>query len=500
MAVLSSYGALKAISAAASPSALALTTTGPFYDGFRRTYAQIYRQQPAVRTVVDFFSRNIAQIALQMFRRVADDDRVRITDHPLVQTLNRPNPWTSRFRFFESTVQDLGVYSNAYWLKLRTPGRLGLVRLPASEVAVKGSLMPTAFEWTPPGQPKKDLDPADVVHYHFYDPENPSLGYPVTETLRRVLAEEYAAGEYRQHFWKNAARAESVIERPATAPTWKPDQRDAFRAQWQQFAGAKSGMTPILEDGMQLKLIGFSAKDSEYISARKLSREEVAAAYHVPLPMVGILEHATFSNIREQHKQLYQDCLGPWLTMLQEEIELQLLPEFDDVEDVYLEFNIAAKLAGSFEEQSSSLSTAVGRPYMRVNEARARLNLPRDPDPESDRIARNLNQTTAPSNQGAGQASASAEHVREVLAAFARRQVARLNKVEPDARAAAFDMARWRRELEVDLTPLVSDAHGLALNINLDTLALLNAGEDPWPPARLEQVAAWAAEQEAAHV
>ena len=69
-------------------------------------------------------------------------------------------------------------------------------------------------------------------------------------------------------------------------------------------------MTPVLEDGMTLKPMGFNAKESE-LGARKLSREEVAAEYHVPLPMVGILDHATFSNIREQHKQLSQNCLGP---------------------------------------------------------------------------------------------------------------------------------------------------------------------------------------------
>jgi hypothetical protein len=38
------------------------STSGPFFDGYRRTYAQIYRTQPAVRTVIDFFARNIAQL------------------------------------------------------------------------------------------------------------------------------------------------------------------------------------------------------------------------------------------------------------------------------------------------------------------------------------------------------------------------------------------------------------------------------------------------------
>jgi hypothetical protein len=107
-----------------------------------------------------------------------------------------------------------------------------------------------------------------------------------------------------------------------------------------------------------------------------LTREECARSYHIPPPLVGILDHATFSNITEQHKSLYTDTLGPWLEMIQQDIELQLLPEFDDVDGVYLEFNIAEKLKGDFKEQTSALQSAVGRPWLTADEARGLMNLP----------------------------------------------------------------------------------------------------------------------------
>jgi len=90
---------------------------------------------------------------------------------------------------------------------------------------------------------------------------------------------------------------------------------------------------------------GQTFRDTEYINARKLSKTECAAAYHIPPPFVGDLEHATFSNIKEQHKQLYADTLGPWFTMIELAIELWLLPEVKDAgADIYCEFNIAEKL------------------------------------------------------------------------------------------------------------------------------------------------------------
>ncbi len=497
MAIISSYGTLTAVTAATPHALSSVSTSGPFYDGYRRSYAQIYQTQPAVRTVIDFFARNIAQLGLHVFRRVSDTDRQRLFDHDLARVIGRPNPCTTRYRLFESTVQDIGIYANAYWLKVRVADRLGLVRLPAAEVSVTGGLLPTGYVWEPQATAPKPFDPSEIVHFRLFDPVNATVGFPPLETLRRVLAEEAAATDYRQHFWKNAARVESIIERPKDAGTWKDSQRDEFRRQWQEFAGNKAGMTPVLEDGMQLKAISQNFRDSEYISGRKLTREEVAAEYHVPLPMVGILDHATFSNVKEQHKQLYQDCLGPWLVMLEEDIELQLLPEFGDVEDVYTEFNIHEKLKGSFEEQIDSLTKSTGRPVMTVNEARARLNLPQDPDPESDKIARNLNQTT---ESGRQKPSIDPNQARAVLGRFFARQQARIEKQPEEARADQFDLARWDRELAADLRPLLGDrADAGAQHLNRGTLTALQVGSAAWPASRVDAtVAEWL--EEAARV
>jgi len=87
----------------------------------------------------------------------------------------------------------------------------------------------------------------------------------------------------------------------------------------------------------------------------------------------GLVVHN--SNIKEQHRNLYQDSLGPWLAMVEGDIDLQLTGDFEDVKGVYVEFNIQEKLQGSFEEQIQSLQSAVGRPWMAPDEARARQNM-----------------------------------------------------------------------------------------------------------------------------
>jgi HK97 family phage portal protein len=488
MPIVSSFGTLTTFDRTAAPFNTTGTpvpvsgqTSSPWATStYRSVYSRIYETQPAVRTCVDFLARNMAQLGLHVFRRVSNTDRVRLLDYPLTNIIENPNPSTTRFRLINAIVTDLGIYANAFLLKVRDDsGRLkGLVRMPPETVMAVGWLMPQSFLWMAPGT-VTTLAPEDVVYFNGYNPTRLGGISPI-ETLRCLLSEFAASAAYRSQYWNNAARNEGVIERPLGAPRWSTDQKNQFRDQWQErYGGAmNAGLTPLLDEGMTFKATTFSSKDSEYVDSRKLTREEVASAYHIPLPMVGILDHASFSNITEQHKNLYQDSLGPLAADIEEEFERQLLPEFPDSAGIYLEFNIGEKLQGSFEEQARSIQSLVGRPIMTANEGRARLNLPSiKDDPTADQLA-------MPLNQSIGQAVAPiAADIETTLRATWDRQSSRLAKVAPEQRAHWFatTRTRWDAELARDLGPIVGfDAQEMARRINDDTAALLNQGRDPF--------------------
>ncbi len=379
--VVQSEGALVAAHKA-SPSILSGVTLhgGEFAD-----YATLFREQPNVRLVVGFLARNIAQLGLHAFTAVSDTERRRVDrHHELSRFIRRPNPYVTRYAFIDAMIHDLGIYDRWHALKLRNQqtGRLAAFRLPPYMVKPIGDnwFAPEAYE-VKGSKGKIELAAEQVVTMHGYNPTDATSGLSPLESLRRVLAEEAAAGAWREQYWRGAARISGVIERPVEAPKWSDTARNRFRSDWQStYAGngALAGATPILEEGMVWKVASFSPKDSEYLASRRLSREETAAAYFVSPLFVGILDHANFSNVAEQHKHLYQDTLGPRLVDVEEAWEAQVLPEFPDLDpdDTYLEFNLAEKLKGSFEEQAAAMQTATGAPWLTRNEARARHNLP----------------------------------------------------------------------------------------------------------------------------
>jgi HK97 family phage portal protein len=339
-------------------------------------YAAVWRAQPQVRTVVNFLARNIAQLGLHTYRRVSDTDRKRLTDHPLAQLLASPLPGVTTYRLIERLISDLAIYDEAYWVKAVRQGQRLLLPIPPTLIR------PAEGNWIRPDYYETAggvrFEPDEVMHFHGYSPEDLVVGSSPLDALRALLVEESESTKQRAAMWRNGSRATGVLTRPADAPAWSPEAKRRFGEVWRTFAsgGGAEGGTPILEDGMKYELISIDPQRAQYIESRKLSREEVAAAYHIPPPLVGILDHATYSNITEQHKILYQDTLGPWLTMIQQEIEANLLPDMPDNDGVYVEFNIAEKMRGSFEEQAAAASTATGGPWMTRNEQRARFNLP----------------------------------------------------------------------------------------------------------------------------
>lgn len=361
-------------------------------------YFEIWRRQPSVRRTVSFLGRNIAQLGLHLFERKGDTDRQRLTDHPLARLLTQPNRFTTRYRFFNSLVCDFAIYDCAYWWKAKgVDGGHQLLHLPAPLVTPKGDnwLTPEVFEVVG-AKGRKLIPAAEVLYFRGYGGAA-DAGVSPLESLRQVLREDWTASEMRDQVMRNGARHSGYLTRPNDAPKWSDGARERFKLEWQtRYAGsaaADAGGTPLLEDGMTFTAASQTAKELQYIEGRKLTDEEVARSYFIPPPMIGILDHATFSNITEQHKMLYQDTLGPWLSMIQDEVALQLIPDFEPVhpDRFYIEFNIREKLTGSFEERAGVMQQAIGGPWLTINEGRAMDNRP--PIDGGDELIRPLNVT-----------------------------------------------------------------------------------------------------------
>lgn len=222
---------------------------------------------------------------------------------------------------------------------------------------------------------------------------------------------------------------------------------------------------------MTLSRVDFSAHEMEFIEGARLALNTVASVYHINPTMIGLLDNANYSNVREFRRMLYGDTLGPTLAMIEDRLNTFLVPRLDPRADVYVEFNIEEKLQGNFEEQTKALQSSVGRPWMTANEARALRNMPAIEG--GDDLVTPLNvlvggqasptdsappteeESTAPElTVVRSEPEVAAAALEGVVSGFIDRQSAAV-KAAAGAGAPLWDGERWNRELVEDLYPLV---------------------------------------------
>lgn len=440
---------------------------------------QLWREQPHLRTVVTFVARNIAQLGLHTFSRTADGDRIRLRDDPMPVLLRQPNAQTTTYELVFSLVADLALYDVAYWYvseSAEAPSGWVIHQIPPTWI--QGTYGATAFAVEGykvaipgSGKPAEKVPAEKILAFHGWNPTDPRKGSSPVDALKAILSEQMHAQQYREQVWKKGGRVGAVMTRPADAPKWTKEQKDRFAAAWAaKYAGdnaPSAGGVPILEDGMSLTRIGFSAKEDEYVEGNKLALSTVAQVYHVNPTMIGLLDNANYSNVKEFRRALLGDTLGPTMAQLEDRINTFLVPRVSKAPNAYVEFNVAEKLQGSFEEQAAARSSAVGRPWLTVNEVRAQDNLtalpdgdglttplnvlvggqasPRDSAPKA--IAR-----TVSSKARAGKPYE--EKVADVLAAFFRRQAKSVLSALGSKSDAWWDENRWNSELSDDLFAL----------------------------------------------
>lgn len=458
--------------------------------------AELWRTQPHLRTVVDFMSRNVAQLGLHTYVKEPDGGRVRANDSLTAQVLDDVDGEMTTYDLFYATTGDLLLYDVAYWWvhpSCETASGWAIHRVPpvwcapdperTTPVSVDGyEVVMGDTHYRIPALHKGDPD-GGVFRVGGYSPDSYVYGSPKLKSLKATLTEQIEATTYRAQVWKRGGRVSSVIERPVDAEPWSDGAREAFREDWYaKFTGngPRAGGTPILEDGMKLTRIDFNAREQQFVETAQLSIQTVAAAFHVHPTMLGY-SSAPYASVQAYSRMLYTDTLGPILQQLASRVNKHLVPLLEGPQaarNTYVEFNIQAKLAGSFEEQASVLSSSVGAPWLTPNEARARQNLPALEGGDQLVVPLNVamgaqaspldsgtqnevpgtpdrsvyNSGPRPALKSRRQRAAATDEVAQTLATFFERQGRVLrSKGAKSRKSLDWDTERWDEELADDL-------------------------------------------------
>jgi len=322
------------------------------------TYETIYRRQLWVYVCTNKIARSLASLPLKVYEGEVEGEREYAPRSAPAKVLRRPYPRARTYQLILSIVGHLCVYGNATCVKFRggngrTPAQLWPMPWRNVEV-IQGSRQPIdGYVYTANGV-RKVFHPDDVVHFTWFNP-NPDQPWGVSpiEPLATTLVLENAGQRYAISSFGNAARPASFI---ASERNLSKKQRDELRDEINAAYGGPENAfkVALLDNGLDWRPLGGSASDAQLVDNRKLSREEVCAAFDIPPPMVGILDHATYSNIDKQHWMLYQDTFAPWCEMLEDTLMAQVIDNEPAWDGFFVKFDLDAKLRGNYDQRSTS--------------------------------------------------------------------------------------------------------------------------------------------------
>jgi HK97 family phage portal protein len=412
------------------------------------SYAELYRTQIWVAICVHKIARQIGRLPLKAYRRQTKG-RERILTGNLAGLLKRPWDRAGPTHLKQAMALPTLVHGGGLLRKVRgeTAGPVMGVQplvwqMMTPHRAAGGEV--EFWESSQPGVPRF-LDPEEVIHVGFRGLDGP-LGVSPLEQLGVTLAIEDAAQRHQQAMLRNGARPPSALELDKEFLTAiDRDQRQTMIAGVREdvsllFAGPENnGRPPILPPGMHWKGIAHTAVEAELIEQRKLTREEVAACYDIPPPLIGILEYATLANVAEAHRMLYTTILAPWLNLIEETIDAQLIAAEPSIRgDIYVEFDLSEVLKGDLLQRAQALALQIAHGVLTIDEAREIENRPTFDLPETSRPLYPAN-NLKPAGLGLQGEPSSEQEIQQAAGAIAA--------MEPD------ELRRWLRDAHT-----VSDA------------------------------------------
>ena len=304
--------------------------------------------------------------------------------HNLNRLFRRPNAVQTCTEFVRMAVQHLALYGNFYALKGQgQTGPIGFLRPIENPdyVAIDDVNWQTGITWRVQFDGEQRMIPQrQMLHIsNGMTGEDGITGQSPILLAKEAIGICLAAEEMMAQLYGNGSIPATVL----TGGHWdSQEQYELWADKWRQFYGSKDrrGGTALMPEGMGLEQLTFSPVDAQVLEMRKFQRIEIAQVYGIPPHRLADLERATFSNIEEQSLELVRDVAAPWVKLIQQAMQRDLLTDSDTNAGVVIRFDMESATEGKFKERMEGYRAAYEVGAMNPNEIRGKIKM----DPRKD--------------------------------------------------------------------------------------------------------------------
>lgn len=152
-----------------------------------------------------------------------------------------------------------------------------------------------------------------------------------------------------------------------------------FYHRWEdRYQGPGKAHRPAIASFIKdVKTLGFSHREMEFLQGLRWSLEDISRTYGVPLPLLSDYQQATFANIQTAEKLFWRNTIAPEMKFFEEHLNTELLPRLG-YPALTVSFDLSA-IEAMTEDETERVdreSKLLDRGVLTINEVRRSRNLP----------------------------------------------------------------------------------------------------------------------------
>ena len=301
--------------------------------------------------------------------------------HPAARLLERVNPWYTRADLWRATEIYLCLWGSAFWAIERgedgepelwplRPDRMAVI--PDRQRYVRGFVYRGSVE-------NVAYTPDEIVWLRYFNPLEELAGLSPLAPARLSADMGHEGLHFNRHLLRNSARPDFLL---LTNHELNDTELEDFYARWEQrYQGPGNAHRPAVASAVRdVKTLGLSHRDIDFIQGLRWSLEEVSRTYGVPKLLLGDFERATYANVQASERLFWRNTVVPEVRFLEDQMNRALLPKLG-YPQLRAEFDLSA-IEALQEDEASRVqreTALLDRGVLTINEVRRERNLPEVP-------------------------------------------------------------------------------------------------------------------------
>ena len=321
-----------------------------------------------------------------VLRQAQDERRVPVSSsHPVARLLERVNPWHTRADLWRATETHLCLWGAAFWaIERGEDGEPELWPLRPDRMAVIPDRRRYVRGFVYRGLNSSPMEPVaytpeEIVWLRYFNPLEELAGLSPLAPARLSADMGHEGLAFNRHLLRNSARPDFLL---LTNQEMNETELEEFYARWEtRYQGPGNAHRPAVASAVRdVKTLGLSHRDIDFIQGLRWSLEEVSRTYGVPKLLLGDFERATYANVQASERMFWRNTIVPEVKFLEEQLNRMLLPRLG-YPNVTVEFDLSVIEALQEDENNrvQRETALLDRGVLTINEVRRERNLPEVP-------------------------------------------------------------------------------------------------------------------------